>query len=45
MDGRLGKVDVPFSKDKSCVGVCVVSGGYPGTYPKGKAIEGEYVGW
>ncbi|XP_063846345.1 trifunctional purine biosynthetic protein adenosine-3-like isoform X2 [Scylla paramamosain] len=40
VEGRLGKVAVPFSQDKSCVGVCVVSGGYPGSYPKGKTITG-----
>ena len=43
MDRRLGKVPVPFSQDKSCVGVCVVSGGYPGSYPKGKTITGVCV--
>ncbi|MPC35524.1 Trifunctional purine biosynthetic protein adenosine-3 [Portunus trituberculatus] len=40
VEGRLGETSVPFSQDKSCVGVCVVSGGYPGSYPKGKTITG-----
>lgn len=42
VDGQLGEVAVPFSQDKSCVGVCVVSGGYPGKYPKGKPIKGDF---
>jgi phosphoribosylamine--glycine ligase len=39
IDGRLGKVPVEWEK-KSCVCVVVASGGYPGTYEKGKEIFG-----
>jgi len=39
IDGRLGKVPVKWEK-KSCVCVVVASGGYPGTYEKGKEILG-----
>ncbi|XP_076046799.1 trifunctional purine biosynthetic protein adenosine-3 Gart [Oratosquilla oratoria] len=40
VEGRLAETDVVFDSDKTCVAVCVVSGGYPGSYPKGKAISG-----
>jgi phosphoribosylamine---glycine ligase len=38
-EGKLGKVELKWS---SLAAVCVVmaSGGYPGSYPKGKAITG-----
>jgi phosphoribosylamine--glycine ligase len=39
IDGRLGEVPVEWEK-KSCVCVVVASGGYPGTYEKGKEIFG-----
>lgn len=39
VDGRLGEVELKWSANAS---VCVVmaSGGYPGSYPKGKVISG-----
>lgn len=39
VDGRLGEVELKWSQNAS---VCVVmaSGGYPGSYPKGKVISG-----
>lgn len=40
VDGRLGNVEVKFDTEMSCVAVCLVSGGYPGSYPKGKVITG-----
>ncbi|XP_045623812.2 trifunctional purine biosynthetic protein adenosine-3 [Procambarus clarkii] len=40
VEGRLAEVPVKFDETKSCVAVCLVSGGYPGTYPKGKLITG-----
>ncbi|KAG0715113.1 Trifunctional purine biosynthetic protein adenosine-3 [Chionoecetes opilio] len=40
VEGRLGEASVAFKDDLSCVAVCVVSRGYPGSYPKGKAITG-----
>jgi phosphoribosylamine--glycine ligase len=39
IDGKLGEVPVEWEK-KSCVCVVVASGGYPGTYEKGKEILG-----
>ncbi|XP_068249737.1 trifunctional purine biosynthetic protein adenosine-3 [Palaemon carinicauda] len=40
VEGRLSSLGVEFDKGRSCVTVCVVSGGYPGSYPKGKKITG-----
>lgn len=40
VEGRLGNVDVKFDAEMSSVAVCLVSGGYPGSYPKGKVITG-----
>jgi phosphoribosylamine--glycine ligase len=37
--GRLVEVDLPW-RDEACVCVVVASGGYPGSYQKGKAIRG-----
>ncbi|CAL4124625.1 unnamed protein product, partial [Meganyctiphanes norvegica] len=40
VEGRLSQTSVEFNKSLSCVAVCLVSGGYPGSYPKGKIITG-----
>lgn len=40
VEGRLAEVPVKFDETKSCVAVCLVSGGYPGSYSKGKPITG-----
>ncbi|XP_064089337.1 trifunctional purine biosynthetic protein adenosine-3-like [Macrobrachium nipponense] len=40
VDGRLSNLNVEFDEKSSCVTICVVSGGYPGSYPKGKRITG-----
>lgn len=41
VEGRLSDVKVEFDDETSCcVAVCLVSGGYPGSYPKGKVITG-----
>jgi len=38
-DGRLGDVDLAW-RDEACVCVVMASGGYPGSYEKGKPIRG-----
>ncbi|XP_042214369.1 trifunctional purine biosynthetic protein adenosine-3-like isoform X2 [Homarus americanus] len=40
VEGRLSEVPVKFDEKNTCVAVCLVSGGYPGSYPKGKPITG-----
>lgn len=40
VDGTLNNMQVQWSSTKFAVGVVVVSGGYPGSYPKGKVITG-----
>ena len=40
MEGKLSNIEVEFDEDSTCVGVCLVSGGYPGSYPKNKEITG-----
>ncbi|XP_071525374.1 trifunctional purine biosynthetic protein adenosine-3 isoform X1 [Panulirus ornatus] len=40
VEGRLAEIPVKFDEKNSCVAVCLVSSGYPGTYPKGKPITG-----
>jgi phosphoribosylamine--glycine ligase len=39
IDGTLGSISLEWS-NQSCVCVVMASGGYPGSYPKGKVIEG-----
>lgn len=39
IDGTLGSIELEWAK-QSCVCVVMASGGYPGSYPKGKAIDG-----
>lgn len=39
IDGTLGSISLDWSA-QSCVCVVMASGGYPGSYPKGKVIEG-----
>ncbi len=39
VDGSLGQIDLRWSRS-ACVCVVMASGGYPGSYPKGKVIEG-----
>ena len=38
-EGRLSEVELPWT-DEACVCVVVASGGYPGSYEKGKPIRG-----
>ena len=38
-DGTLGSVSLDW-EDRACVAVVMASGGYPGSYEKGKPIEG-----
>ncbi|KAK7071754.1 hypothetical protein SK128_016170, partial [Halocaridina rubra] len=40
IEGKLVENSAQFDTSTSCVAVCVVSGGYPGSYPKGKVITG-----
>lgn len=40
INGTLKEEKVQWSLEKYAVGVVVVSGGYPGSYPKGKIITG-----
>ncbi|MEE3362242.1 MAG: phosphoribosylamine--glycine ligase [Anaerovoracaceae bacterium] len=39
VDNRLGEIDIEWS-DRRAVTVVMASGGYPGSYPKGKVISG-----
>lgn len=39
IDGKLKKEDIKW-KDKTCLTVIMCSGGYPGSYEKGKKISG-----
>ncbi|XP_046579510.1 LOW QUALITY PROTEIN: trifunctional purine biosynthetic protein adenosine-3-like [Haliotis rubra] len=39
VEGKMGSLSVEFDTEKSAVGVVVVSGGYPGSYKKGKEIS------
>lgn len=41
VDGKLNDLSIQWSKEKHAVGVVVVSGGYPESYPKGKVISGK----
>ena len=43
VNGNLNKTTVQWSSTKFAVGVVVVSGGYPGSYPKGKVITGLFM--
>ena len=38
-DGRLGEIDIKWKSGSACC-VAIASGGYPGTYEKGKLISG-----
>lgn len=40
VNGSLCKTPIQWLSTKFAVGVVVVSGGYPGSYPKGKVITG-----
>ena len=43
VEGKLDTVDLETEKDKSAVGVVLVSDGYPGSYKKGFEITGQLI--
>lgn len=43
VNGTLNKISIEWLSNKFAVGVVVVSGGYPGSYPKGKIITGLFI--
>ena len=42
VQGKLDSIEVKWREEKSCVAVVMASGGYPGSYAKGKEITGVY---
>ena len=41
VEGKLKDIAVEFHTDKSALAIVLVSGGYPGKYPKGNQISGK----